>query len=161
MFQDPTFWVLVSFVLFIGLLVFLKVPGTIGKALDNRADKIKSDLDEAEALLKEAQDLLATYQKKQRDAADEAEQIKATAREEAERMAQHGEERLAQAIERREKAAMDRIAQAEAAALDELRSRTVDIALDATREILASKVSDDKTNAMLDDAIKELPNRLN
>jgi F-type H+-transporting ATPase subunit b len=161
MLQDPTFWVLVSFVLFISVLVLLKVPGMIAGALDSRADKIKNDLDEAEALLKDAQDLLSTYQKKQRDAADEAKQIKASAKEEAGRIAAHGEERLIAALERREKLAIERIAQAEAAALDELKARTVDIALDATREILAAKVSDGNSDAMLEDAIKELPNRLN
>ncbi len=161
MLHDPTFWVAVAFILFIGALVYFKVPGMIAGALDSRAEKIKSDLDEAETLLKEAQDLLATYQKKQRDAAEEAKQIKASAEEEAGRIAQHGEERLVAALERREKLAMNRIAQAETNALEELTARTVDIALDATREILASKVSADKADAMLDDAIKELPGRLN
>ena len=56
---------------------------------------------------------------------------------------------------------MDRITQAEASALDEIRARTVDIALDATRDLLADNLSDHKANAMLDDAIKELPGRLN
>ena len=161
MLHEPTFWVAVAFVLFIAALVYFKVPGLIAGALDSRADKIKSDLDEAETLLTEAQDLLATYQKKQRDAAEEAKQIKASAEEEAGRIAQHGEERLVAALARREKLAMDRIAQAETNALEELTARTVDIALDATREILAGKVSADKADAMLDDAIKELPGRLN
>jgi F-type H+-transporting ATPase subunit b len=161
MLHDPTFWVAIAFLGFVALLVYFKVPKMISGALDSRAEKIKSDLDEAEELLKEAQDLLATYQKKQRDAADEAKQIRASAEDEAGRIAQHGEERLVAALERREKLALERIGQAEAAALDLVRARTVDIALEATREILATKVSADKADAMLDDAIKELPNRLN
>ncbi|MBT3660559.1 MAG: ATP F0F1 synthase subunit B [Rhodospirillaceae bacterium] len=161
MFHDPTFWVLVSFTMFIGVLVYLKVPGMITGALDKRAEKIKADIDEAEKLLEEAQDLLATYQKKQREASDVAQEIKAKAKEEAERLKVHGRERMEDALARREKLAIERIAQAEAAAVDEIRTRTVDIAMDATRELLASKLSDGKAEAMVDDAIKELPNRLN
>jgi len=161
MLHDPTFWVMIAFIAFIALLVYFKVLKTVAGTLDSPAENIKADLDEAESLLREAQDLLATYQKKQREAAEEAEQIKKSAQEEAERIAKHGEERLAAQLERREKLAMERIAQAEAQALDEIKARTVDIALDATRQILASSLAADKADAMVDDAIKDLPNRLN
>jgi len=160
MFQDPTFWVLVAFIGFIGVLVYFKVPGTVTKALDARAEKIQMDLEEADALLKEAQDLLASYQKKQRDSSDESQAIQARAREEAKRILENGRLRLEESLQRREKLAMDRITQAEASALSEIQALTVDIALDATHELLATNVSDDKANAMLNDAIKELPDRL-
>ena len=161
MFQDPTFWVLVAFIGFVGVLVYFKVPGMVTKGLDARAEKIKADLEDADALLKEAQDLLASYQKKQREAADEAQEIKARAKEEGKRIVENGRAQLEDSLQRREKLAMDRITQAEASALDEIRARTVDIALDATRDLLANNLSDHKANAMLDDAIKELPGRLN
>ena len=161
MFQDPTFWVLVAFIGFVGVLVYFKVPSMVTKGLDARAEKIKADLEDADALLREAQGLLASYQKKQREAADEAQEIKARAKEEAKRIVENGRARLEDSLQRREKLAMDRITQAEASALDEIRARTVDIALDATRDLLADNLSDHKANAMLDDAIKELPGRLN
>jgi F-type H+-transporting ATPase subunit b len=160
MLQDPTFWVLVAFIGFISVLVYLKVPGMVINGLDARAKKIKADLEEAEALLKEAQDLLASYQKKQREAADEAQEIQARAKEEAERIVENGRTRLKDSLQRREKLAMDRITQAEASAVDEIRARTVDIALDATRDLLAGNLSYNKANVMLDDSIKELPGRL-
>ena len=161
MFQDPTFWVLVAFIGFVGVLVYFKVPGMVTKGLDARAEKIKADLEDADSLLKAAQDLLASYQKKQREAADEAQEIKARAKEEGKRIVENGRARLEDSLQRREKLAVDRITQAEASALDEIRARTVDIALDATRDLLADNLSDHKANAMLDDAIKELPGRLN
>ena len=161
MLQDPTFWVFVAFIGFIGVLVYFRVPGMVTRGLDARAKKIRADLDEADALLEEAQGLLASYQKKQREAADEAQEIKARAKEEAERILENGRARLEDALQRREKLAMDRIVQAEASALDEIRIRTVDIALDATRDLLASNLSDDKASAMLDDAIERLPRHLN
>ena len=160
MFQDPTFWVLVAFIGFISVLVYFKVPGMVTQALDARAEKIKKNLEEADALLKEAQGLLASYQKKQREAADEARDIQARAKEEAERIVENGRTRLEDSLQRREKLAMDRITQAEASAVDEIRAHTVDIALDATRDLLAKNLSENKATAMLNDAIKELPDRL-
>jgi len=160
MFTDPTFWVATAFVAFIGLLVYLKVPGKVGAALDKRADKIKADLDEAEALRNEAQDLLATYQKKQRDAVKEAEDIAAQAKTEAGRILEQGRKHLEETVARREKLAMDRIAQAEAAALDEVKARTVEIAIDATRALLSEKMAAKKADQLVDDAIKELPGKL-
>ena len=160
MLHDPTFWVATAFVGFILVLVYLKVPGSVGAQLDKRSDKIKADLDEAEALYKEAQDLLATYQKKQREAASEAQQITDHAKSEAERMLEEGRIRLNETLTRREQLAIARIAQAEAAAIDEVRIRTVDIAMDATREILTKGIAASKSNSMIDAAIKELPSKL-
>lgn len=61
--KDAT-WVAIGFILFILLLVYFKVPGQITKILDNRADKIRSELDEAKKLREEAQSMLADFQKK-------------------------------------------------------------------------------------------------
>ena len=159
MFQDPTFWVLVSFVIFFALVA--KPLGRMAaEALDKRADRIKADLDEAERLRAEAQDLLANYQKKQRDAAREADDIVAAAKEEAERIAKHGRERLADTLERRQKQALDRIAQAEANALEQVQAYAVEVAIDATRAVLEQQVSGDKADKLIDDAIDDLPGRL-
>jgi F-type H+-transporting ATPase subunit b len=160
MFQDPTFWVATAFVAFVILLVYLKVPGSVGSTLDKRADKIKADLDEAEALCTEAQDLLATYQKKQRDAAKEADSITQHAKEEAGRIFEQGRARLEDSLARREKMALIRIDQAEKTAIDEVRIRTVEIAMDATSQILASSIAAGKADALIDASINDLPGKL-
>ncbi len=159
MFQDPTFWVLVAFIIFFALLGKPMV-GMATAALDKRADKITADLDEAERLREEAQDLLASYQKKQRDAARDAEEIVAAAKEEAERIAKHGEERLTETLARREKQAMDRIGQAEANALEQVQAYAVEVAIDATRVVLEQQVSGAKADALITGAIDDLPGRL-
>lgn len=159
-YEDPTFWVATAFVAFVLVLVYLKVPGSVGAQLDKRADKIRTDLDQAEALLKEAQDLLATYQKKQRDAAKEAEAIADHAKEEATRMLEQGRERITDTLARRLQLAKDRISQAETAAIDEVRIRTVDIAMDATQAVLAKGLVAAKSDALIDDATQELPSKL-
>jgi len=158
--QDPTFWVATAFIAFILVLVYLKIPLTVGAQLDKRADKIKADLDEAEALCKEAQDLLATYQKKQRDAAKEAEEIIDHAKAEAQRMLEQGLIQLAKTLARREQLAKDRIAQSEATAIDEFRIKIVDIAMDASQKILIKGLAAAKSDNIIDAAIKELPIKL-
>lgn len=158
-FQDPSFWTMVAFFIFMGAagrpLVRLITVG-----LDKRADKISDDLDEAEKLRKEAQDLLASYQRKQRDALQEAEDILAHAKKEAERLAVQGRENLEASLERRRKLALERIAQAEAQALDTVRARTVDLALDATREFLAKELKRKQADALIDAAVEDLPGKL-
>jgi len=157
--QDPTFWVLIAFVIFIGAAGW-PITKAITAGLDKRADKIRADMEEAENLREEAQDLLASYQRKQRDAVAEAEAIVNHAKEESQRLLQHGQERLEAALERRKKLAMERIEQAEAQALDRVRANTVDIALDATRTFLADKFTGKKADALVDAAIKELPEKI-
>ncbi len=157
--QDPTFWVLVAFVLFIGA-AGRPIAKAITAGLDKRADKIRADMEEAEKLREEAQDLLASYQRKQRDAEEEAKAIVAHAREESERLVVQGRERLEAALERREKLAMDRIEQAEAQAIDTVRAKTVDVALSATRDFLANKFTGKEADALVEAAIKELPEKL-
>ena len=158
-FQDPTFWAAVAFVIFIAAtakpISRLAVAG-----LDKRTDKIRGDLEEAEKLRQEAQDLLAVYQRKQRDAIQEAEAIIAHAGQEAERLAVQAAERLQTSLDRRRKLALERIARAEAQALDTVKARTIDVALDATRDFLANELKGNQAEALIDSAIKELPGKL-
>lgn len=157
--HDPTFWVLVAFVVF--LAAFARpIARAITAGLDKRADKIRADIEEAEKLLEEAQDLLAGYQRKQRDAAKEAEAIVEQAREEAERLVAQGRERLEATVERRKKLALDQIAQAEAQAIDEVRVRTVDVAIAAARDYLAETMTAKDADALVETAIKDLPKKL-
>jgi len=160
MFTDPTFWVAVAFVCFIAL-VFKPLSKFAAGALDSRAEKIKEELDEAERLRNEAQDLLAQYQRKQRDALAEAEGIIAEAREEAKRMQKASQERTEQSLERREQQALDMIAAAEARAVADVRALTADIAIDATRRILSDVVEGQKGDELVDAAIRDVPSKLN
>jgi len=136
MFADTTFWVGVGFLIFIGILVWKKVPAMIAAALDDRAAKIRSDLDQAARLREDAQALYADYQRKQRDALKEAEEIVAHARAEAERMARQAEIDLRAQIERRKAMAEAKIAQAEQAAIKDVRAAAADLAISAARRII-------------------------
>jgi F-type H+-transporting ATPase subunit b len=158
--HDPEFWVTVAFILAIALVVYLRVGDTVKKALDERAEKIRAELDEARRLREEAQQMLAEYQRKQRDALTEAEEIASRAREEAERIGAQGRRDLEAAIDRRRQMAEEKIAQAEAKALAEIRSAAVDVAMAATRQILTKQLDERRRSELIDQAIQALPGRL-
>jgi len=160
MFSDPTFWVLVSFVVFVAL-VWKPASRMISQGLDERAEKIRSDIEKAARLREEAQALLAEYQKKQRDALKDAEAIVAAAKAEAEAFSKQAAADLEASLKRREQLALQRIAQAETQALTDVRAAAVDLAMQATRRILIEKLDAGKQDALIESAIKELPAKLN
>lgn len=157
--RDPEFWVLVAFVIAIGGVVRKGGP-TITKSLDDRAAKIRAELEEAQKLREEAQRLLAEYQRKQRDALKEAEGIVAHARIEAERTAEQAVRDLEAALERRKRLALEKIALAESKATAEVRNTAVDIAVSAVREILAQQLDAQRKGKLIDEAIADLPQLL-
>jgi F-type H+-transporting ATPase subunit b len=160
MLATPEFWVLASFVLFIGLLVYLKVPGKVAALLDDRAARIARELDEARKLREEAQGLLADYERKRRDAEKEAEAIIAQAREEAEVFAVETRQKLAETIERRGRLAEEKIAQAEVQAVKEVRAAAAELAIAAATRIIAGEVQGAKADQLVDDSIASLKDRL-
>ena len=157
---DPEFWVAVAFVIVIAGLVWKATP-MASKLLDDRALKIKAELDEAARLREEAQRMLADYQLKQRDALKEAERIIAQARREAENAAAQGERDLAAALDRRQRLALEKIALAESKATAEVRNIAVDVAIAAVRHIAAEALDSSRKSKLIDDAIADLPRRLN
>lgn len=159
LFADPEFWVLVAVLVF-AAIVWKPVRRSIVGMLDERAMRIQGELDEARKLREEAEMLLADYQKKQREAAAEAQAIVGHAREEAERIAAQAARDLQQSLERRQRLAEERIAQAESNAMDEIRAAAVDVAIDAARRVIVSELDERRGAAMLDTAIASLPQRL-
>jgi F-type H+-transporting ATPase subunit b len=161
MFYKAEFWVAVSFLAFFAVLLKLGVPALIGKALDERAEAIRKELDQARRLREEAQDLLTEYQQKRKQADDEAKAIVEQARREAEAMKVQSERSLKESLERRSKLAEDKIARAEAQALGEVRATAVAAATAAAETVLKSKLQGDAGTALVDEAIRDLKGRLN
>lgn len=158
-FKAPETWVAAAFIIFV-VLAAKPIGRAIAKALDERAARIKNQLDEARALRDEAEKLLAEHQKKQIAAAKEAEAILTRAREEAERIRQETAANLDAAFARREKMAMDKIAQAEAQAVADVRNQAVDVAMAAAARLLRENVDAAKGDALVDAAIAELDRKL-
>lgn len=159
-FQEATNWVLISFVIFaIGFWKFgLKLM--LGK-LDGRIEEIRKEIETAESLRIEAQELLAQYQRKQRDAAKEAEAIVASAQKHAAEIQKAAEAELNELIARKEAQLKDRLQRMEDVALQDIKSYAAELAVKATAEIIAKQM-DEKTNARLvEQSIKTVAGQLN
>lgn len=157
---NTNFVVLVAFVLFVGFLVYLKVPGLVGKQLDKRADGIKAELEEARAIREEAQGLLASFERKQKEVQGQADRIVAHAREEAAEAAEKAKEDLKASIARRLRAAEEQIASAEAGAVKEVRDRAIAVAVAAAKEVVAREITTAQGNKLVDDAIADVAAKL-
>jgi F-type H+-transporting ATPase subunit b len=160
LFHDPELAVAIAFVLAM-VLVGKRAWVTVIGMLDARTLKIKTELEQAQKLRDEAQRTLAHFQRKQRDALQEASAIVKHAKEEAERYAEKARRDLEAAIERRERLGVEKIALAEAKALAEVRNTAVDVAIGAARRVIADSLGGAQGSALVDQAIAELPLRLN
>ncbi|MDB5405312.1 MAG: atpF [Rhodospirillales bacterium] len=157
--RDPEIWVLVAFLIVV-VGGFIKAGPTIAKSLDDRAQRIKLELDEARRLREDAERTLAEYQRKQRDALKEAEDIVAHAKAEAERIGRQAAIDLEAMLERRIKQAEEKIAQEEAKAVADVRNTAIDIAIAAARQIIVEQLDAKTGGALIDGAIAALPQQL-
>lgn len=159
--MDASFWALVSLIIFLGIVAYFKVPGMMAKSLDERADRIRNELDEARRLREEAQQLLAEYQRKRKDAEKEAGELIAAAEHEAEGLVADARQKTEEYVERRTAMAEQKIALAEAEAINEVRQSAVDIAVSAAQSLIAEKADAKAVGAMFKDSVKELKEKLN
>lgn len=153
---NTNFVVLVSFLLFIAVLLKFGVPGMLTGMLDKRAAQIKADLDEARALREEAKAVLASYERKKKEVQEQADRIVATAKDEANAAAEQAKADLASSIARRLASAEDRIASAEAGAVRAVREQAVAIAIAAASDVLAKQATAESASASIDEAIKQV-----
>lgn len=158
--SNTDFIVTIGFLVFVGVLVYFKVPGIIAGMLDKRAVQIRSDLDEARALREEAQTLLASYERKQREVAEQSERIVAQAREEAQLAAEEAKRDLEASVARRLQAAEEKIASAEASALRGVRDQAIQVAIAAAGDVLAKQMTPEDAAKMIDSSIKTVDARL-
>lgn len=158
---DNTFWALVALLIFLGGVLYLRVPGRVTKSLDERADRISRELDEARRLREEAQALLASYQRKQREAQQEADDIVEAAQHEAKRIIEETRADLATQLERRTRLAEEKISQAEAQAMAEVQAIAADTAVEAARSLIAERIDAGADARLVDADITALWGKLN
>jgi F-type H+-transporting ATPase subunit b len=160
-FHEAESWVLVAFLLFVGLLVYMKVPAMVARMLDERSTKIAQELDAARKLREEAQKLLEGYQKKRAEAEQIAADIVAQAKVDAEEYGAEAHRKLAETLERRTRQAEQKIAQAEAAAIKEVRTIATDIAIAAATGLVAEAAKGPKGDELIAQSIAAVKTRLN
>ena len=152
--------VFISFLLFVGVLFYFKVPGLIGGLLDKRAEGIQAELEEARKLKEEAQALLASYERKQAEVKEQADRIVAQAKSDAETAAAQAKKDLEASIARRIAAAEDQIASAEASAVKDVRDRAASVAVMVARDVIAKQMTAAQGNSLIDEAISEVDAKL-
>ncbi len=154
---DPALWVAVAFFGFVGVLLWKKVHITIASALDDRADQIKSELDEAKKLREDAQIVLADYQRKQREAETEAEEIIKQAQKEAEILAAETELKLSEQLERRTRQAEEKIERAEHQAIADVQRAAAQLSITAAEHILRNTTSEDMGDRLVKETLEAIP----
>ena len=150
----------IGFVLFVGILLYYKVPGMITSRLDERAVKIRRDLDEARALRDEAQTLLAGFERKQKEVKALAEEIVTAARAESERAAVAAKEDISRSVERHLATTSEQIAAAENAANRQANDRAVTVAVAAAADVIARNMRAADADALIDASIAEVGAKL-
>lgn len=159
-YQDPGFWVAAAIVTFFLLIIWKKIPGMVGKMLDEKSDEIAAQLDNAQTLREDASALLAKYQREQRDAEKTAAELISHAEAEVELLAGEAKVQVAEMIERRTKLAEQKIAQAEANALKEIQQVAVGVAGAAARELIADNMKKADRDALIKSSIDKLDSQL-
>ncbi|MBW3096978.1 F0F1 ATP synthase subunit B [Pseudohoeflea coraliihabitans] len=154
-------WAFVSLLIFLGILVYVKVPSMIGKSLDKRAADISNELDQAKKLREEAQQLLAEYQRKRNEAEKEAASILSSAEKEAAQLREEARIKTEDYVARRTALAEQKIRQAETEAVNEVRASAVELAVAAAEKLVAEKVDTAKAGDLFQSSLGELKTRLN
>ncbi|WP_105381631.1 F0F1 ATP synthase subunit B [Neorhizobium alkalisoli] len=158
---DATFFAFVGLVLFLALIAYLKVPGMMAKSLDERADNIRKELEEAKRLREEAQALLAEYQRKRKEAEAEAAHIVAAAEREAAALTEEARQKTEEFVARRNALSEQKIRQAEADAIGAVRAAAVDLAIAAAERVIANKADTSTQDTLFKDAVGQVQSRLN
>jgi F-type H+-transporting ATPase subunit b len=161
MLHEAEFWVAIGFFVFLGVLGYVGVHRKIGQSLDDRAARIKAELDEARKLRDDAAQLLADYQRKRQDAEHEAQDIIAGAKAEAERLAVEAKAKVEDFVARRTKMAEVKIAQAEAQAAADVRAAAADAAVAAAEKILAQQAKGPLAGELIAKGIEDIGKKLN
>jgi len=159
--RDPETWVAIAFVIFLGVLAYLGAHKMVMKSLDDRAARIKAELDEARRLKDDAAELLAEYQRKRQTAEAEAQDIIEGAKAEADRLATEAKGRIEDFVARRTALAETKIAQAEAQATADVRSAAADAAIAAAEKILSTEAKGKLAAELIAKGIEDVRKKLN
>ena len=141
---DGTFWVAISFFIFMGIMVYLKVPQKINNSLIDKINEIKKELDEAEKLKEEAKNLLSYYENKIDKSKKEAKNIIALAKEESEKTIIEKTKKFHQVIGERKKNTKQKIVQMKENALKDIKNISIKISIEAVENLIKNSINKNK-----------------
>lgn len=156
-----TFWAFAGLVIFLGIAVYMKAPAMLTSALDTRADQIRNELEQAKKLREEAQQLLAEYQRKRKEAETEAASILSTAEKEAVHLREEAKVKAEDFVARRTAMAEQKIKLAEVEAINEVRASAVDLAIAAAERLITDKVDTKVSADLFKASVSEVKSQLN
>lgn len=160
LFHDPTLWLVFSFAAFV-LLAFMFGRKSVLSILDAKIDKIRHDISAAEKLQIEAEALLDQYKVNLQNASVESDRIIAKAKQQADDIRAQAEKDFTDTMVRREAMLKTRLEQMERTAVDDIRRYAAELAVSATTEIIAQKLSEQKASTLADESIRHISEKLN
>ena len=157
---DATFWVAISFLLFIGLLVYFKIPQKVNEILNQLILNIKKEIDESEKLRNEAKTLLDNSQSKLESASEETNKIIEQAKKDSENLVIEINEKFHKSAEIKKKLAETKITQMKEAAIKEIKDTSIKIAVDSVKKIISTSVDKNKLDAIFEKDLEEAKTEL-
>ena len=157
---DATFWVAISFILFIGLLVYFKIPQKVNEVLNQLISNIKNEINESEKLRNEAKTLLDNSQSKLDSASDETNKIIEQAKKDSENLVIEINERFHKSAEIKKKLAETKITQMKEAAIKEIKDTSIKIAVNSVKKIISTSVDKNKLDAIFEKDLEEAKTEL-
>ena len=157
---DAAFWVAISFFIFLGIIIYLKVPQKITDALNDNINSIKNEVDNAEILKEESKNILSEYEKKISNAKNEIKQMIDVTNEEIDRNVLKTNEDFHTQMENRKKSTEDRIKQMKNQALKDIKNASVKIAINSVESLLKNSLDKNKLNKIFTASIEETKSAL-
>jgi F-type H+-transporting ATPase subunit b len=152
---DATFWVAISFLIFIGLIIYLKVPQKIDKSMNESIKKIKNDLDNAEKLKDDAKNILSEYENKISGSKKEIEKLISNAKNQAEKNIIKTNEDFHKVIESRKKSSEDKIKQMKIQAIKDIKNTSINIAISSVERLIKNSIDKKKLDKIYISSIEE------
>ena len=152
---DATFWVTISFLLFLGILIYFKIPQKIKEILETNISKIKNQINEAEKLKEDAKNILTEHEKKISNSKNEVKEMIERANEEAEKNAIRISKDFQNLMENRKKNAQDRIAQLKNQAEKDIKNASVKIAIESVEKLIKNTLDKSKLDKIYSSSIEE------
>ena len=152
---DATFWVAVSFVIFFGALIYLKIPKKINELLGNMISGIKQEIDESEKLRSETKNMLDEAQKKLDTADKEVNKIIKQAKDDSEKLVLEMNEKFHNSSEIKKNAVQQKINQMKENAIKDIKNASIKIAVESVKKIISTSVDKSKLDNLFDKNLEE------
>ena len=157
---DATFWVAVSFFIFIGVLIYLKVPQKINNSLADQIEKIKKELNEAEKLKKEAKNLLSNYENKIDKSKKETQEIINFAKNESEKTILEKTKSFHEMVENKKKDAEQKIIMMKENALKDIKNISVKASIETAKHLIKNSIDKNKLEKLYSESLEQAKNAL-